>query len=517
MRLFLLVSILLSSPGAAQARSCDNFPHDPGCPLGPGGSTGSTSRNLTVKPDNPGKKLSPMGLYRVEFVCKSVGELPEETVGAFIQTNKAASLLLAVSEQNTGGAPTPDSSKAILSVYNIGGPATSRTSYVNQACNNHPFFVAPRRPLTLIAAESNIETNTLGPALVGIEAALKVVSSVIPLFTGMPIPAAAGTRLSAIDNTAAPIASFVAAFNNGLTKLEAKDLTEGRTVIRGRFATVDVHVSKLVSISGVEDNGQFRTDLETMVTKMVKPDISGNSSSADLDTKCLAAANTLGRLNNFSKEDIAFSLTLVGQTSGLTTPAQYIHCLGREYAPVAVKMKFVEKLPAGQRFDDNAIRTVLPVRPLFTQPDFQDVKPQLVVLMGSMRSYATLPTPPDFALTPLGKSGMTSDVELDDQAEISTSGTVSGPALMKALKDKGFTRFGCLMRATIGVAYFLAIPEKPANPDKGYQAREALLMEGWVDADTKLMRLRTSVEGDQIGAVIKNNNSICGPGSAFEK
>jgi hypothetical protein len=520
--LFALSFVFLALPESAQARSCDNFPHDPGChPAVPSGAPSSPTGGLQVTADQPKKTLSPMGLYRVEFVCRSIGTLPVATVGAFVQTSTAASLLLAVSEQNTGGAPTPDTSKAILSVYNIGGPATSRTSYINQACNNHPFFVAPRRPLTLIAAESNIETNTLGPVLQAIEGAIGVASSSWPLFTGQEIPSDPGKRLSAISNTAPPIASFVSAFNTGLTSLVPKDLTEGHTRIKARFATIDVYVTKLVSIVGVEDNGQFQIDLESMISKMVQPGVTGSSSNADLDSKCFGSANTLGRLNNFSKEDIAFSLLLVGQTSGLTAKSQYIHCLGREYAPVAVAEGFVTSLAKDLQFDKNDVATVFPDVQLFVQPDFQDVKPQLVALMGLMRGYALLPSPPDFVQTPLGKTGMNSEIDLDNEAEISSdkgvlsNGIVESAVLMKGLKDKGFTRFGCLMRDALGTAYFLAIPEKSAGGDKGYQAKEAILMEAWVNSAIKLTRLRISVEGDQIAAVLKNNANICGPGAIF--
>jgi hypothetical protein len=430
-------------------------------------------------------------------------------------------MLVAIAEQDIGSTPTPDSSKAMLSVYNVGGPVTNRTDFINHACNHRPFFIPARKPLTLIAVESNIETNTLGPFLQAIESAIKVVSSAWPIFAGVPIPAAAGKTLTAINDTAAPIGLFVAAMDKGLLKHDPEDLTEGRTRINGRFATVDVYVTKLVSITGVNDNGQFRTDLETLVSKMVTLDgiKPATSTNADIEASCSGQAAKLARLNNFSKEDIAFSLILAGQTSGFLTKAQYIHCLGADYAPVAYDEEFVDSLPVAKQFDKNDIAVVYPAG-VTSQPDFQDVRSQLGSLMTYLRAYQQLPSPPaDFTMTTLGKVGMTNDVQIVDDADIvkaedATSGVIKAPALMKALKDKGFTRFGCLMRNQVGTAFFLALPEKPTS-DKGFQPKESLLIEAWVDPKVKINRVRLSVDGDIIAAAAKNNAGACGPGEPF--
>jgi hypothetical protein len=497
--LFALVAVTASASEPAKAQS-------------------STSPEIIQ--DHPTKTLNPAGLYRVEFVCRARGTLPVSDFNVFVNTATAASFLIAVSDQNTGSTPTPDTSKALLSVYNIGGPSTSRTSYVNQVCNGHPFFVAPRKPLMLIAAESKIDTHTLGPALKAIEGGISILSSSQPLFTGQVVPGTEARRLSAVTNSAAPISGFVAAFDKGLTGLQPKALTEGHTLVRANYATVDVYVTALRSIVGVKDNGQFRTDLEGMISTMFKPGISGTSINEAIDTACLAAGNSLNRLNNLSREDIAFSLILVGQTAGLTAASQYIHCLG-EYASVAVKKDFISKLDAKYRFDDGVIKTVLPNKAVYPQPDFKTVRDDLVDLMGSMRGYVTLASPPDFNQTTLGRTGMATDVALSDEADISstpssaTDGKVHSADLMKDLKNKGFTRFGCLMPDTGAVTFFLGLPEKPAQADKGYQPKEAILMRGWVNSDTKLSRLRITVEGDQIDAVVKYNKNICGRGAIF--
>jgi hypothetical protein len=518
--MFATILICLFPPNA-QARSCDNFPHDRGCPLGSKTGQGTSSAGPLVARDNPKKTLNPKGMYRIEFACKSKGPIPQPTLDQFIQTQTAASLLIAIAEQDTGSTPTPDSSKAILSVYNVGGPITNRTNFVNKACNNRPFFIPARRPLTLIAVEADIDTHTLGPFLQAIENAIKIVSSSWPIFAGQPLPSDAGKRLSAVNDTAAPIGSFVAAMDKGVTNHDPEDLTEGHTRINGRYATVDVYVTKLVSITGVDDNGQFRTDLETLVSKMVTLDgiKPATSTNADIEASCSGQAAKLERLNNFSKEDIAFSLVLAGETSGFLTKAQYIHCLGPDYASVAYDEDFVDSLTKSKQFDKNDIAIAYPGGSN-SQPDFQDVRSKLGDLMSYLRTYQTLPPPPtDFGLTTLGKIGMTSDIQIVDDADVVkpddiTSGVVKAPLLMKTLKDKGFTRFGCLMRDTIGTAFFLALPEKPAT-DKGFQVKEALLVEAWVDSAVKLNRVRLSVEGDIIAAAVKNNSSACGPGAPF--
>lgn len=483
-----------------------------------GGSSAPPSDPPTIVRDNAKRTLSPNGLYRVEFVCKTFrGGLTEDQFSWFIQNNKAASLLLSVSDQNIGSTPTADNSKALLSVYNIGGPSTSRTRYINDACNGHPFFVAPRRPLYLIAAEANIDTRVLGPALKGLESVLKIVSSIWPLFAGAAIPAAVGTRISAVSDTAPSIQSFVSAFDSGLTGITPKELTEGHTRVTARFGTVDVYVTALRSIVGVPDNGQFKTDLEDAITKIVKPQISGTTEISAIETACRGVAGTLERLNNLSREDIAFSLVLISQTSGLTSPVQVIRCL-KDYAFLAVQNKFTDRLPKSLRFGEADVRNVIDDGPISIQPDFQTAKPALTSLMGQLKRYVAAETAPPFEGA-LGKAMLT-PILFEDEAELLSdgvntdgSGRIVTADVLAALKAKGYRRFGCLYPDNGAVAFFLALPDRGSLP-KGYKIADALLMRVWL-TERKVAKLRVSVEGDQIAAVVKGNSGLCGLDATF--
>lgn len=497
--------------GSAKASLCDNFPHDSHC------IAGHEVAGLKVQPKSTNKKLAPRGLYRVEIVCHSTGSLSPDVFDYFVKKELAAGLIVALSEENTGTTPTSEKSKMMMSAYNVGGPATSRTSYMNKACGGIPFFIAPRHPLYVIASESNIETNVLGPALKALESVINIVSSIWPLFTGAEIPESSGKKLGALKDTGKPVQDFISAFDKGRTDIQADLLTEGRTTITARFATVDIFVTPLRSIV-LADGGQFQTALDDMLIQMTpKTAISNAADNPTNASACYAIATHLDELQNLSREDIAYSLIVLAKLAGLQQAAQYIYCLGRDYALVAVDQNFVDKLGAGKRFSKENVRTVLPDIPVFPQPDFADVQSQLSSIMGYLRVYeVTVPTP-DFANSSLGRLGMTAEVEVNDPEGVvlsSPPAPVKSVDLLKAIKDKGYTRFGCLSPDNRAVAFFFALPEK-APSDKGYTLDDVLLLRAWVNGDTKFFRLELSQDGGQIDAIIQKYKNKCGSNVKF--
>lgn len=488
----------------AQIDYCGNFPHSPRCVRNKEKSAGGVANTtVNIKRVGQNKTLNPRGLYRVEFVCSENGVLPVETKSALLTQNITASLLIGVSDTNTGAAPTPQNSKAILSVYNIGGVATNRTSYVNQACNNHPFFISPRRPLYLTAATANVKTNELGTIPKVIEGAVNIVSSVWPLFTGLPIPAAPATRLTAVKNTSGPVDAFISIFDAGLTDTKSMDLREGRTTISSDYATVEVYVTAIRSIVGVSE--QFKTDLEDRLETMVKLGVSGTSTIPAIRSACLGAAETLKTQNNFSREDIAYSLMVLGRKSGFVNASQFINCLGYEYAAIAAK-SYSGDLSIERRFSEDDVPVVLPGGiSLFPQPEFKDVKTRLEGLMRNLRKFAAQTPLPEFSQSVLAKTGMANEVGIQDEAEITgvSAQKISSSDLLKAFKEKGFVRFGCLSADNDSLMFFLALPEKPINPEKGFSFSETLVMRGWINKDTKLNRVEI-IRDEELAATVSS-------------
>jgi hypothetical protein len=514
--LFFLAVCFWSSAGHAEVEHCANFPSDPACRTGqPEGALPKSS--VTIKPDSGNKPMNPRGMYRIEFKCSSKGTVPVDTTGLFSRLNVASSLLVAVSDQNTGTTPTPTTSKAMLSIYNVGGPSTNRNSYINEACGRRAFFLAPRQPLYLIGASSYVETREVGPALKFVEGAISIVSSIWPLFTGLPIPANPGNQLKAINSTDPAIQSFLSVFNNGLTDLKSPALTEGHTAINAQFATVHVYVTALRSIVGL-NNEQFKVDLETMLESMAKLNITGASDNTAIAAACSAAENSLQTKNNLSREDIAYSMVYLARNAGLLNAQQFIRCLGRDYALIAAK-NFVDGLDDARKFDEATVKTVLPDIPTTPQPEFRAVQFRMNRLMGELGAYAAQNPLPSFEQSLLAKNDMAPTVQIDDATGISrtSSGTIPSVDLLSDLKAQHFTRFGCIMPDNDSLMFFLILPERPAQPDKGFKFSEVRLARGWLNQDTKLARLELTAENNQIAAVVNYNKGGCGAATFAEK
>lgn len=511
---FVIAVSLGASTSSARAECGQLF--QPACPPAP---------TLTVKPEKGTKLPNPRGMYRVEIQCKSHGTLPVETLDNLIRTNVSASLLLAISDQNAGTVPQADKAKVFVSVYNVGGTHSNRTSYINDTCNHRPFFVATREPLYVIAAASNISTRELGPFLATVQSALGIASAARPLFAGSLSPS--GGVLSAIENTESHVGSFIASFNDGHSPVRAVPLYEGKTTIRADYADIFVNVTALRSIVGL-NNSQFTVDLENMLDTMIKPTINSSMTVDELVANCLGAVNQLQNKNNLSSDDVAYSLAYVARNAGL--PAQkIIQCLGKDYAlAVANKSQDGWRLP--QKFDEAAVRTVLPDNPVYPQPEFQSVKYPLIRLADEMAKFVgTNPTPTvdDFNKSLLHnflsdmvevrdlsgqicKSQTASTDAVTPSCGPDTFGKISAATLMADFIAAKFTRFGCLAPSSDSVAYLLAIQKSPQDSTKGYQLSDALSMHVWVDQRQMAYRLLITNEDDVISTAISANHSYCG-------
>lgn len=479
---------------------------------------------LDVAPPKSGKPPNPRGMYRVEIVCHSHGTLPVETIDGLLRNNISASFALAIADQNFGTMPSPEQAKAYLSVYNVGGTKADRKTYVNDACNNHPFFVSTRKPLYVIAAATNISTRELGPFLAGLQSVLGIASSARPLFAGLPLPA--GGTLSAIENTESRVGTFISSFNDGHSPIIPKRLLEGKTVINANYAEVDVNVTRLKSIVGLK-NEQFTVDLEDMLDTMIKPTINVGMTDAVLKSTCSGAASQLKEKNNLSSEDIAYSMAYVARNAGL--PAQQIiECLGKEYALIVARNFIHEDWSSEQKFTESTVRTVLPDNPVIPQPSFAGVKPKLIRLAAEMHNFTSTPSPPRVASVDqsLLKGFLSKNVEVEDligaicktvtSSTNPTPGcdpdefkTISSDDFMNKLIAAKFTKFGCFMSGSDSVAYMLAIQNEPKDTRNGYQLTDAVLMHVWVNDEQKAYRFLITDEYDVIGAAISNNRSYC--------
>jgi hypothetical protein len=429
-----------------------------------------------------------------------------------VQRNIAASHLIAISYENTGVMPPPDNSKMLTAVYILGGNISDRRSYINHACNS-TFFVGARKPLYIVAGNSDVKTFEPGPGLKAIEAAISVVSAAWPLFTGLPVPAQPATRLSAVKNAEGPIAQFLQAFNNGLTQIEASPLYEGEHKIETSYSTVRVYVTRLNSIVGLNNN-RFTVALEDDLSTLFKEQISGTIEATKLKTNCLAAINIMKNSYNLATQDIAYGLSHLAKNGGLTKD-QIISCLTRDYALIAAEKYVNSDWEAQQRFTAEDVKSILAETPMVSQPEFKRVAFELHHLMTVMRNYAADSS--DRSASALN-SRLASPIEAADATGTLANANekLTNVALVNQLREKGFTKFGCLVPDPGALAMFLAVPEKPAQMPM-YKYDEALLFRTWFNSQRQATRMEILFSGNDIKNAVDKNAGTCGHSVTFVK
>jgi hypothetical protein len=337
---------------------CEDHPNAAGCPGHPAQSA-SASKVVTVIQPRNSTDLDPTRTYLVTITCKDHGTLPVGTIEGLVRQNVAASFLIAISDTNTPVFPTAASAKAYTAVYVIGGDTASRSSYVNTACNTQ-FFLTARRPLYLLANASRVSTNEAGTGLKLIEQGLSVISSIWPLFTGLPVPTRQNTEFTAVKNASGPIDQVISTFNRGAGDTKPYLLKAGKNpkkdtyTIRADYATVTVIVSPLLSIVGL-DNKTFTAEFEDAVSQVFATNLTPNQTSDQVEAPCRGISNRLAALG-FSSLDTTYALAYIAKNTGFGAET-IIHCLGRDRALEAVQFASHWQ-EASQKFDADAVKTV---------------------------------------------------------------------------------------------------------------------------------------------------------------
>lgn len=508
------LALLIPSVRDAQAQSqCEINPTLKGCAgAQPSTAAGASIRRQIIRPDNL-VSLNPKGLYLVNVVCTDKKDaLPLETARGFVSNNIAAAELFAITSQNNATFPAPADAKAEIAAYVIGGPADNRTGYINRACSTS-FFITPRSKLYLIASSSKVSTLTAGATLTAIQSALSVISAIAPIFSGYAIPDQAGRRAMAVDDSKAPISAFLAAFNTGLTTIEASELYEGKQRIDADYATISIDVTPLHSITGLQ-NANFTTALEDGFAALFKPSTITVTNNSTIESTCEAIAGPLKNQFNLPRIDIAYVLSYIARNSAITNSTQMIHCLGKEYALAVTAKGYQDDWDDRHKFSSDFVSTVFPDNDATPpQPDFKQAKAQLQRLIRAMGAYKNIePQKTELA------AKATSPLKVNDESNTLNAAEekVNITDFMDQMKEKGFTRFGCLLPDTDSPAAFLALPTAPASGEK-YLLNEVLVVSVWFNKQQATKFLITS-DGDVAGAAVNKNNGSCGRGTAqFEK
>lgn len=271
-------------------------------------------------------KLNKGDLYAVTITCSVKNTLPNGSWNPFVQKNLVTSHLVALTTTKLSqpDLPTPDKSRATLTVFSVSGDDKSRKVFLNENCASS-FLVSGRETLFIAATASQATTNTPGALTRLIYEAIQVAVPILPLIQGTAL---VGTMAGDIAKTQDPLNKVVSELDKGRTYTKGDDLFIGDNVIRTPYSRVIVNVSKIKSLLD-PGNGDFLRIYEDG-TDASEATLALSTASANLIQKCKDFASGLkGR--NFSPSDIAYGLVLVSQAASLDRE-KTLDCMTSRYA-----------------------------------------------------------------------------------------------------------------------------------------------------------------------------------------
>jgi hypothetical protein len=518
---------LVATNQTAHAQDCDRFPRTPGCPGAPPVAPNTNATNvglLDVTEPKKKKTLDPNRTYLLTVDCQSKGTLPTQTIDGFRRQNITAIHMFAITDVNSNVFPTVDKAKALITVYAVGGDTSNRTSYVNKACSTS-FFLNPRKPLYLILNSSKVATNEAGTGLKFLAAGIGLISSVWPLFTGLPVPDDPSKRFGAVKDGESALDQLFAILNRGGTPSESDLLYEGDYTIKADYSTVKLNVSPLISIVGL-GNATFTAQYQDALGQAFKGSLKPETTADAAEGICLGLGFQMTNTMGFSSLDTAYALWFLASSAGLTAEP-IIRCLGKEYASTAVQFAKLDSNPS-RKFDDDTVKTVLQGQLTIPQPPFSlPVKTKLQNAMGGLRVYAVKDSPNSDDATALGNFLAPSLLAVDTSTtlvkpagstivptSLGDGFTIANTDFVRQLREKGFRRFGCLYHDNTSLAMFVAIPEAPPTGRTTYQVTDAISIRLWIDSSQKISRVLLSFDPVDITTAVKANTNACGKGTA---
>jgi len=456
MRRFIpLISLAILYASGAHAQSFGDKGNEPGIPMN------GVFSAPGAHPEREDHKV-----YRVDFKCKKLGQLPKTQQKHFFSQKTITSshgIVVGLS-----GSPTiadkklkvPEKPLVFVVPYELDG---ANVLDKRDICPK-PFVIYGTEDGYIFPYASYSETNAPGTAFAAALKLADLVSPLFALFQPTALPTAVATKLTAFKDTKGPIEGIFSLFDKAETYGQPFPLKTGKYVVHTTFSDIEISVAGLDSIVDAKP-----TSLQEQFRKHI--DSGQPINAAEAQTSCNTIAAALQNIGFSEDRDIPYALTYASTKLG--SRAKMVECLGDDYTTAAIALGPVlwKWIPRSLTLNQAYIDDLQPTA-------FAKAKQRLIDLVVAFARIARGdPARSAEGLEQL-KRRVTESVTIVDKT---TDGIWPPPSEVKLpssdiaarFTSLGFTRFGCLAPlsdangagVTSSVASLLAIKPRVTAAD----------------------------------------------------
>ena len=448
-------------------------------------------------------------MYGVTITCDVNNNIQEVSWNPFVNSSLVTSHIVALTTSRLAQAdlPTPDKSRATITVFSVSGDDKNRKSFLNKNCRSE-FLISGRENIYLAATANQTTTNSPGVVTRLVYEAIQIAIPILPLIKGTAL---AATIIGDVAKTEDPLKKMFMELDKGRTYTKSDDLFIGDNVITTPYSKVNVRISKIRSILD-PSNGAFLKIFED-ATDTAGPSL-GLSGAPDPTAKCKDFATGL-RGRNFAPADIAYALVSVSQAASLEK-VPTLDCLGSKYALLGLNSSMD---PAWTRYSDGPNFSKADAKSRFAtagggaipvQPKFSSWSKRLNVTVKELGAY--LQTKGAQSSTVAGY--YTTPVHLHNKTTFySDSLGDSDPALavvLEGLVTKNFRRAGCLTSDTESLAAF-SLFRSTVDGQKQFKSSDSIIMRVWYNENQSIGWIELDYDAEVLEKALNGKlTRICG-------
>ncbi|MBB5054304.1 hypothetical protein HNQ36_004306 [Afipia massiliensis] len=395
-------------------------------------------------------ELGDRRIYQITFECKKLADPTSDPVAnAFIRRNKSNSHLIVIADELPARDPATDKLKfsdkavALLPVFSVRNGRLDPDN--REACPNDTYVYGGRK-LYVLGIASFSTTNTPGWLTSLTYGVAGLVPPLWSMFKGNISPEVS-SKLGKYEETEDPLKKTLSALNADENYSLTQELGADRYVVQTAFSRVTIRVKYIRSI--------LRDGTQTARNAFRKQLDGGEElSTTDIAATCSKIAAELLKLGFSNEEDVPFGLGYKAINSKLTV-GQITECLGSDYALAAANMKDLQSFaPKSRRLDPKKVAEQFP--PADSSVEYQ---PEYRVNQANTekfnRALATVTRAKDVVAADQAKLNnlLASTFVLQDETVAKVFGGSSitgGDAVVKAMIDAGYRRFGCHQSTELG-------------------------------------------------------------------
>lgn len=513
MRFLLALFLMILLPGIANAKCTDSVTDLFQCAFGkpPAANHMPDTDKLQSISHSTHTPLNKGDMYAATIICSVDDKFDGPEWNPFVSTNLVTSHIVALTTSRLAkqDLPTPDKSRASITVFSVAGDDKSKNVFLNKNCRTE-FLISGRETLFVATTANQATTNSPGVVTNLIYQVIQVAIPILPLIKGTAL---ATTILTDVAKTEDPLKKVFTELDKGLTVTKSDDLFLGDNIVTTPYSRVNIRINKVKSLLGPAYSDYLKVfeDATDAAEANLQLDSAG-----DPKKKCEDFATGL-RGRNFAASDIAYALVSVSQAASLDKK-KTLDCIGAKYVLAALDTAVAS---AWDRYGD-VLYTKADAKSYFAkesggaipaQPKFTAFKNRLEYATAAIGGYLQRlgggPSKvPDYYSTPIHLSNKT-DMYSDNTGE----SDLPLADVMKNLVDKKFRRAGCLMSDNDAVAAFALFRGTDGNAkQRQFSVDDSIIMRVWYNENQSIGWIDLSFDADALEKAMSGKPTrFCGP------